>query len=101
MRSIIRITWYNNLVNIHLEIIGDLLSNGLISNCLIIFISNCLCHDPSHGGFYMAEGTLYIRIRLSPHVVLGDRLAPVSLWTDRSLSSLSPRISDVSWLGLY
>ena len=26
------------------------------------------CHDPSHGGFYMAEGALYIRIGLLPHV---------------------------------
>ena len=33
-----------------------------------------VCHDPSHGGFYMAEGTLYIRIRLPPRVVSGDCL---------------------------
>ena len=33
-----------------------------------------VCHDPSHGGFYMAEGTLYIRIGLPPRVVSGDRL---------------------------
>ena len=33
-----------------------------------------MCHDPSHGGFYMAKGTLYIRIGLSPHVVSGDCL---------------------------
>ena len=33
------------------------------------------CHDPSHGGFYMAEGMFYIRIGLSPRVVSGDRLA--------------------------
>ena len=32
------------------------------------------CHDPSHGGFYMAEGASYIRIGLPPHVVSGDRL---------------------------
>ena len=32
------------------------------------------CHDPSHGGFYMAEGALYIRIGLPPHVVSGERL---------------------------
>ena len=32
------------------------------------------CHDPSHGGFYMAEGTPYIRIGLPPHVVSGDCL---------------------------
>ena len=32
------------------------------------------CHDPSHGGFYMAKGALYIRIGLSPRVVSGDRL---------------------------
>ena len=34
------------------------------------------CHDPSHGGFYMAEGAPYIRIRLPPRVVSGDRLVP-------------------------
>ena len=33
------------------------------------------CHDPSHGGFYMAEGAFYIRIGLLPCVVSGDRLA--------------------------
>ena len=33
------------------------------------------CHDPSHGGFYMAEGALYIRIGLPPRVVSGDCLA--------------------------
>ena len=32
------------------------------------------CHDPSHGGFYMAEGAFYIRIGLLPHVVSGDCL---------------------------
>ena len=32
------------------------------------------CHDPSPGGFYRAEGTLYIRIGLPPRVVSGDRL---------------------------
>ena len=32
------------------------------------------CHDPSHGGFYMAEGALYIRIGLPPRVVSGDCL---------------------------
>ena len=37
-------------------------------------LSHKVCHDPSHGGFYMAEGTLYIRIGLPPHVVSGDRL---------------------------
>ena len=30
-----------------------------------------LCHDPSHGGFYMVEGGFYIRIRLLPRVVSG------------------------------
>ena len=35
----------------------------------------------SHCGFYMVEGTFYIRIRLPPCIVLGDRLASVSLWT--------------------
>ena len=34
----------------------------------------CRCHDPSHGGFYMAEGALYIRIGLPPCVVSGDCL---------------------------
>ena len=33
------------------------------------------CHDPSHGGFYMAEGAFYIRIGLLPRVVSGDCLA--------------------------
>ena len=33
------------------------------------------CHDPSHGGFYMAEGAFYIRIGLPPRIVSGDRLA--------------------------
>ena len=33
------------------------------------------CHEPSHGGFYMAEGAFYIRIGLPPHVVSGDCLA--------------------------
>ena len=33
-----------------------------------------ICHDPSHGGFDMAKGTLYIRIGLPPCVVSGDRL---------------------------
>ena len=32
------------------------------------------CHDPSHGGSYMAEGAFYIRIRLPPRVVSGDCL---------------------------
>ena len=32
------------------------------------------CHDPSHGGFYMAEGMLYIRIGLPPRVASGDCL---------------------------
>ena len=34
----------------------------------------CACHDPSHGGFYMTEGALYIRIGLPPRVVSGDCL---------------------------
>ena len=33
-----------------------------------------ICHDPSHGGFYMAEGVFYIRIGLPPRVVSGDCL---------------------------
>ena len=33
-----------------------------------------MCHDPSHGGFYMAEGAFYIRIGLPPRVVSGDCL---------------------------
>ena len=41
---------------------------------LFVYLSPTLCHDPSHGGFYMAEGTLYIRIGLPPRVVSGDRL---------------------------
>ena len=34
-----------------------------------------ICHNPSHGGFYMAEGAFYIRIILPPRIVSGDRLA--------------------------
>ena len=33
-----------------------------------------LCHDPSHGGSYMAEGAYFIRIGLPPCVVPGDFL---------------------------
>ena len=36
--------------------------------------SEVYCHDPSHGGFYMVEGALYIRIGLPPRVVSGDCL---------------------------
>ena len=43
--------------------------------------TNPLCHDPSHGGFYMAEGASYIRIGLPPHVVSGDCLVS-SLFMD-------------------
>ena len=32
------------------------------------------CHDPSHGGSYMAEGAFCIRIGLPPRVVSGDCL---------------------------
>ena len=32
------------------------------------------CHDPSHGGSYMAEGAFFIRIGLPPRVVPGDFL---------------------------
>ena len=42
------------------------------------------CHDPSHGGSYMAEGAFYIRIGLPPRFVLGDCLASSRLWTDFS-----------------
>ena len=42
------------------------------------------CHDPSHGGSYMAEGAFYIRIGLPPRVVSGDCLALSRLWTDFS-----------------
>ena len=33
------------------------------------------CYDPSHGGFYMAEGAFYIRIGLPLRIVSGDCLA--------------------------
>ena len=33
-----------------------------------------VCHDPSRGGFYMAEGAFYIRIGLPPRIVSGDYL---------------------------
>ena len=32
------------------------------------------CHDPSHGGSYVAEGAYFIRIGLPPRVVPGDFL---------------------------
>ena len=41
-----------------------------------------MCRDPSHGGFYMAEGTLYIRIGLPPRVVSGDCLISSHLIVD-------------------
>ena len=37
------------------------------------------CHDPSHGGSYMDEGTFRIRIGLLPYVVPGDYLASSSM----------------------
>ena len=40
------------------------------------------CHDPSHGGSYVAEGAFYIRIGLLPRIVSGDRLALSRLRTD-------------------
>ena len=51
------------------------------------------CHDPSHGGFYMAEGAFYIRIRLPPRVVSGDCLAS-SLYglIDRNLRFLHAHV---------
>ena len=42
--------------------------------CLGSVLPSDPCHDPSHGGFYMAEGARYIRIGLPPHVVSGDCL---------------------------
>ena len=44
-----------------------------------VMFSHQQCHDPSHGGSYMAEGAFYIRIGLPPRVVSGDCLA---LFTD-------------------
>ena len=38
-----------------------------------------MCQGPSHGGSYMDEGTLYIRIGLLSAVVSGDSLALLSL----------------------
>ena len=40
----------------------------------VLVSDGLVCHDPSRGGFYMAEGALYIRIGLPPCVVSGDRL---------------------------
>ena len=52
-----------------------------------------MCHDPSHGGFYMAEGAFYIRIRLPPHVVSGDYLTlPCYGLIDRYLPSLRAHV---------
>ena len=45
-------------------------------------VDDTQCHDPSHGGSYVAEGAFYIRIRLPPCVVSGDCLASSRLWTD-------------------
>ena len=61
-----------------------------------VVFSDEKCHDPSHGGSYMAEGAFYIRIGLPPRVVSGDCLASSRLRTDFSLPSLLPRASDVS-----
>ena len=45
----------------------------LLAFCNLMY--HLMCYDPSHGGFYMAEGAFYIRIGLLPRVVSGDRLA--------------------------
>ena len=41
-------------------------------------VKGWMCQGPSHGGFYMDEGTSHIRIGLSPRVGSGDCLASVS-----------------------
>ena len=38
------------------------------------FRTHPACHDPSHGGSYMAEGAFFIRVGLPPRVVPGDFL---------------------------
>ena len=40
----------------------------------LVLLDPTSCHDPSHGGSYMAEGAFGIRIGLPPRVVLGDCL---------------------------
>ena len=42
--------------------------------CYLQTLEHSPCHDPSHGGSYMAEGAFFIRIGLPPHVVPGDSL---------------------------
>ena len=44
------------------------------------------CHDPSHGGSYVAEGAYFIRIGLPPRVVPGDFLNLSLYGLIRSLS---------------
>ena len=39
------------------------------------------CHDPSHGGSYVAEGAYFIRIGLPPRVVPGGLSQSISLRT--------------------
>ena len=62
----------------------------------VVLVRLTYCHDPSHGGSYMAEGAFCIRIGLPPRVVSGDCLASSRLWTDSSLPSLLPHASNVS-----
>ena len=58
------------------------------------------CHDPSHGGSYMAEGAFFIRIGLPPHVVSGDCLASSSHSMPPSLFARACSMSDVCDLGV-
>ena len=50
------------------------LQNMVTTANIIPSLSLLQCHDPSHGGFYMAKGAFYIRIGLPPRVVSGDCL---------------------------
>ena len=54
----------------------QLKDNLAISDCPITLLQELkmACHDPSHGGSYVAEGAYFIRIGLLPRVVPGDFL---------------------------
>src|ERR1700761_5000363 len=47
-----------------------------------------LCHDPSHGGSYMVEGRLLIRIGLHPCVVSEDLSHNIASWLSHVLSHM-------------
>ena len=50
-----------------------------LSHTYFIILTH-MCHDPSHGGSYVAEGAFCIRIGLSPRIVSGDCLVSIVDW---------------------